>query len=382
LVIAYPNKEPSLTGPFMQDVLDLTKDLIRFKSMLSRPDEINRCADFVERFLKDIGASCKRIERDGVPSIAALPGPDFAPILLMSHIDVVDAPDQLFEPVEKDGKLYGRGSFDDKYAVALSMILFRKHLYKARKEGRAQEDLSLGILITGDEEAGGHKGAEEALKTIRTDFCIALDGGNVRKIVIKEKGVLRLKLISRGKAAHGSRPWLGENAIEKLFEDYQSIKTFFHEESPEHWHKTINFSIIHAGKSANQVPDLAEAVFDIRYTEKDDVDALVKQMRHKIKGELLVEMKEPLFLAGESAYLDLLLDISRNTTVGFEHGASDARFLEEHGTPGIVWGADGDQSAHADDEHLNLESCDDLYRILDVFVGRASEVRDRINKIP
>jgi succinyl-diaminopimelate desuccinylase len=379
-VIASVDKEPPLKGAFMQDLLDLTKDLVRFKSMLSMPDEINRCADFIERFLKDIGASCKRIECDGVPSIAALPGPDFAPVLLMSHIDVVDAPDQLFEPVEKDGKLYGRGSIDDKYAVALSMILFREHLYKARKEGQAQGDLPLGILITGDEEGGGHKGAKEALKTIRTDFCIALDGGNVRKIVTKEKGVLRLKLVSRGKAAHGSRPWLGENAIEKLFEDYQGIKSFFQEEAPEHWHKTINFSIINAGKSENQVPDLAEAVFDIRYTEKDDVDALVKQMRDKIKGELLVEMKEPLFLGGESAYLDLVLDISKDTTLGFEHGASDARFLKEHGIPGIVWGANGDQSAHAYDEHLNLESFYELYRILDRFIGRVSEVRRHIHK--
>ena len=188
----------------MQDVVELTKDLIRFRSMLSRPDEINRCADFIERFLKDIGTTCKRMECGGVPSIAALPRTDYAPILLMSHIDVVDAPDPLFEPVERDGKLYGRGSIDDKYAVALSMVLFREHLKKARKEGKGQGDLPLGILITGDEEAGGHKGAKEALKRIRTDFCIALDGGSVRKIVTKEKGVLRLKLLSRGKAAHGS----------------------------------------------------------------------------------------------------------------------------------------------------------------------------------
>jgi len=359
----------------MKDLLDLTKDLIRFKSMLSRPDEINRCVEFIERFLKDAGATCKRIECDGVPSIAALPKPDFAPVLLMSHMDVVDAPDELFEPAEKDGKLYGRGSLDDKYAVALSMILFREHLYKARKQGKGQGDLPLGILITGDEEAGGHKGAKESLNTIRMDFCIALDGGNVRKIVTKEKGVLRLKLISKGKAAHGSRPWLGENAIEKLFEDYQSIKSFFREEAPEHWNKTINFSIIHAGKSANQVPDLAEAVFDVRYTEEDDVDSLVKQMREKIKGELMVEMKEPLFLGGESAYLDLLLDISKNTKLGFEHGASDARFLQEHGTPGIVWGPDGDLSAHAYDEHVNLDSVYELYGILDSFIGRAAEVK-------
>jgi succinyl-diaminopimelate desuccinylase len=364
----------------MKDLLNLTKDLIRFKSMLSRPDEINRCADFIERYLKDIGASCKRFECDGVPSIAAVPGTDFAPVLLMSHIDVVDAPDELFEPVEKEGKLYGRGSIDDKYAAALSMILFREYLHKAGKEGRAQKDLPLGILITGDEEGGGHKGAKEALKTIRTDFCIALDGGNIRKIVTKEKGVLRLKLIARGKAAHGSRPWLGENAIEKLFEDYQRIKAFFGDDAPEHWHKTINFSIIHSGKSENQVPDLAEAVFDVRYTEKDDVDTLVKQMREKIQGELLVEMKEPLFLGGESAYLDLLLDVSKKTTLGFEHGASDARFLKEHGTPGIVWGADGDQSAHSYDEHLNLESFYELYGILDNFFARTPEVRDKIKK--
>jgi succinyl-diaminopimelate desuccinylase len=362
----------------MQDLLDLTKELIRFKSMLSRPDEITRCVEFIERFLKDVGATCKRMECDGVPSIAALPGSDFAPVLLMSHIDVVDAPDELFEPVEKDGKLYGRGSFDDKYAAALSMILLREHLYKAKREGRTQTDLPLGILITGDEEAGGFKGAKEALKRIRTDFCIALDGGNVRKIVTKEKGVLRLKLISRGKAAHGSRPWLGENAIEKLIGDYQSIKAFFREETPEHWHKTINFGLINAGKSVNQVPDLAEAVFDIRYTEKDDVDALVNQMRQKIKGELLMELKEPLFLGGESPYLDLLLDISKGTTLGFEHGASDARFLREHGTPGIVWGPDGDLSAHAYDEHVNLDSLYELYGILDRFIGRANEVKGKV----
>ncbi|MGE5839674.1 MAG: M20 family metallopeptidase [Deltaproteobacteria bacterium] len=362
----------------MKDLLDLTKNLIRFKSMLSRPEEIERCVDFIEQFLKAIGATCKRIECGGVPSIAALPQPDFAPVLLMSHIDVVDAPEELFEPVEKEGKLYGRGSVDDKYAAALSMVLFREHLQKARKEGKGQEDLPFGILITGDEEAGGHKGAKEALKAIRTDFCIALDGGNLRKIVTKEKGVLRLKLVSRGKAAHGSRPWLGENAIEKLFEDYQAIKGFFRDEDPEHWHKTINFSIIHAGKSANQVPDLAEAFFDVRYTEKDDVDTLVQQMRGKIKGVLSVEMKEPLFLGERSPYLDLLLEVSKGTTLGFEHGASDARFLQEHGTPGIVWGPNGDLSAHAYDEHVNLDSLYELYGTLDRFIGRANEVKGKL----
>jgi succinyl-diaminopimelate desuccinylase len=352
----------------VEEIVDLTKSLIRFKSMHSRPDEISACADFIGRYLSDRGVEWRRLDRDGVPSILALPKGREASVLLMSHIDVVDAPDALFEPYEKEGKLYGRGSIDDKYAAALSMILFNEHLRRCRKRGTGQQDLSFGILITGDEEVGGKKGAKEALAEVKAEFCIALDGGELGKIVTKEKGILRLRLISRGKTAHGARPWLGENAIDKLLSDYVKIKPFFDLAAPEHWHRTLNFSFIHAGKSVNQVPDFAEALFDIRYTENDDVDQLVEEMRKQVRGELVVEAMEPLFQCGGTPYLDLLLNIAKDTAVGFEHGASDARFLSDHGIKGIVWGADGDMSAHSQEEHLNVESAFSLYRILDEFL--------------
>jgi len=197
-----------------------------------------------------------------------------------------------------------------------------------------------------------------------------LDGGSLEKIVAKEKGVFRLKLISRGKSAHGARPWLGENAIEKLIEDYLKIKPYFEETAPEHWHRTMNFSVVHAGKSANQVPDYAEAVFDVRYTENDDMDDIVEKIRGEIKGELRVEMKEPIFFGGDSPYLKSLLEISKKTKVGFEHGASDARFLAQYGMTGIVWGADGDQSQHSEKEHVNIPSVHALYGILDEFLSQ------------
>jgi succinyl-diaminopimelate desuccinylase len=352
----------------MEEIIELTKSLIRFKSMHSRPEEIRACAEFIGAYLSRSGVACKRIDRDGVPSVLALPKEKEATVLLMSHIDVVDGPEGLFEPYEKEGRLYGRGSIDDKYAAALSMVLFKEQLIRCKKQGRGQGDLGFGILLTGDEEVGGKKGAKEALKEVKTAFCIALDGGRLNKIVSKEKGILRLKLIGRGKTAHGARPWLGENAIEKLISDYLRIKPFFDLAAPEHWHRTLNFSIIHAGKSANQVPDHAEALFDIRYTENDDVDQLVEEMRKHIQGELVVESKEPLFHGGDSPYLDMLLKIARNTVVGFEHGASDARFLADHGIKGIVWGADGDMSQHSQEEHLNMESAFALYHILDEFL--------------
>ena len=366
----------------MQEIIELTKSLIRFKSMHSRPEEIRACAEFIGNYLSEHGATWRRLDRDGVPSILALPKEKEAAVILMSHIDVVDAPDALFEPHVKGSRLYGRGSIDDKYAAALSMVLFKEHLVRCRKQGGGQGDLSFGILVTGDEEIGGKKGAKEALAQVKAEFCIALDGGSLNKIVAKEKGVLRLKLISKGKTAHGARPWLGENAVEKLISDYLKIKPFFELTAPEHWHRTLNFSIIHAGKSVNQVPDYAEALFDIRYTESDDVEQLIEDLRKQIQGELAVQSREPLFQGGDSPFLDLLLSIAKGTTVGFEHGASDARFLSDYRIKGIVWGADGDLTQHSLEEHLNIESAFALYRILDEFVALVADSKEvRSNRV-
>jgi succinyl-diaminopimelate desuccinylase len=352
----------------MPDVVGFTQDLIRFKSMHSRPEEIRACMDFMENFLGRRGISYRRIEQNGFPTLLVLRPDGSAPVLLMSHIDVVDAPEELFEPRVENGRLFGRGSIDDKYAAALSLTLVVELMEKLKARGRTQDDLPCGLLISGDEEIGGHNGAQAALSHLRADFAIALDGGNLRKLVTKEKGIVRLKLIGRGKTAHGARPWLGENAIENLIDDFFKIKRHFEETGPGHWHRTLNFSRIQAGKAANQVPDYAEALFDIRFTENDDMDAVVACIRREIKGEVEIVEREPLFQGGNSPYLDRLLAVAGSPELGAEHGASDARFLSEFGIPGVVWGPDGDNSAHAMDEHVNIDSLLALHKILDDFL--------------
>ena len=355
----------------MEEIITLTKDLIRFRSMHSEPEEIKRCAGFIETYLEKHGIEYWRYDYGNIPSILVMPEIVKTPILLMSHIDVVAAPDELFHPIEKDGKLFGRGSIDDKYAAALSLVLVKNHVEQLRSNGKTQKDLPFGVLITGDEEIGGANGAKKVINDVKTEFCVALDGGIPAKIVIKEKGILKLKLVSKGKAAHGARPWLGENAIDNLIEDYLKLKKHFTKSTPDHWHRTLNFSMIQAGKSFNQVPERAEALFDIRYTELDDIDGLVSEMQNEIKGQLTVVTRGNIFDGGQSPYLDLLLNIAENTEVGFEHGASDARYLMDHGINGIVWGANGDMSAHAIDEHVNIESVFELYRLLDEFVTQS-----------
>jgi succinyl-diaminopimelate desuccinylase len=366
----------------METIIDLLSRLVAIPSTHSRPEEIDHCADTIVDWLEARRIECRKRVRNGVPTITALPAPDRTAILLMSHIDVVEAPPALFRPRRQGDRLYGRGTIDDKYAVALSMQLMHDHLERLRAEGRGQADLGFGLMITGDEEVGGKNGAKPTLAEIRADFAIALDGGRLDKVIVKEKGILRLKLVSRGRAAHGARPWLGTNAIEALVKDYQMLRAHFQETAPGHWHRTLNWSVVQAGQSVNQVPDRAEAIFDIRFTENDDPEALVADLREKLEGEIEILTLDPVFQAGTSPHMDRLREIVPEADWGREHGASDARFLAANGIPGIVWGADGNMSQHTADEHVELRSIARLYAYLDRFLRRPSGLGQDARVIP
>jgi succinyl-diaminopimelate desuccinylase len=354
----------------MTEIIDLTRELVQFKTMHSRPDEIWQCAAFIEHYLKRLGIPCNRFEYGNALAVSALPQSNKTPVLLMSHMDVVDAPDSLFTPVIKDNKLYGRGCFDDKYAVALSLILLKNTLERLRKKGRGQEDLSFGILITGDEEIGGFNGAKKILGDIQTDFCIVLDGGSVENIVVKEKGIITVKLLSGVKADPGRKPRIEKNALEVLKADIAGWKTYFVRAAPEHWHRKVICNSIQPLTSDCDVPDVAEAQLEIWYTQTDDVERMLLTMQSELYSDIIIEHVEPVFDDGASQHLTWLLDISKKTRIGFEDGANDSRFLSRFGIKGIVWGADGDHSQHTLHEHVSIDSIYELYGLLDTFVRR------------
>lgn len=355
------------------EILELTRQLIEIPSTSSRRDDIHRCADFICQWLKENGINHEPHIIEDVPSISVLPRPGQAPILVMSHFDVVEVMNtRLFEPWIEDGCLFGRGAIDDKYAVALSMVLFREHLQRLKAAGGGQQDMPFGLLLSGDEETGGANGVGALIETIDSEFCIAIDGGGPELIVNKEKGILQLKITATGKAAHGARPWLGENAFDNLVHDYLKLKSIFTEQaqdqSGDHWHKTMVLSNLHVGNgSINVVPDKAEAFFDIRYTEHDDPDAILTEITSCIDSEVEVLAKEPVFASEPSPYIELLASHFDNARIGFEHGASDARYLSERGIPGAIVGAEGETSQHTENEHIVLASLYQLYNRLDGF---------------
>lgn len=357
----------------LNEIIELTSQLIRFKTMHSCPEEIAACATFIMDWCAKNDIHATLIEHNKVPSIVVMPDArNKAPLAFMAHIDVVDADDALFEPRIEGDMLHGRGAGDDKYAVALSLILFRDHLKKLRAQGLDQKDMVFGIIITGDEETGGFNGAAHVLTLVQCDYVIALDGGSPKRMVLQEKGIINLTLTAHGTAAHGARPWLGVNAIDTLMEDYTAIKALFTGTAPNHWHPTVNLGIIRAGESVNQVPGKAVAQFDIRYTEQDDPKAIIANIRNAVQSEVLVERIEPVFASPKSPYTERLLALAQAEAVQ-EHGASDARYLQDNNMAGVVWGAEVFGSIHTAHEHVSISSIGFLHESLTQLITEMEE---------
>lgn len=352
----------------MQEIVTLTKRLMEFKSTESRPEAKERCAEFIESYIRDMGLTPQRFEDEGVVSIAWVPE-NGAKVLLMSHYDVVDGPKALFEAREEDDALHGRGSLDDKYAVALSLVLLKRWKERFGKEGKDLSDLPVGMLVTGDEEIGGRHGAQVVLDKIDAEFAIALDGGNVEQIITKGKGIIKAVLTTTGKTAHGATPWEGENAIEKLVDDLAVVRHLFPQKRDDHWEATLNIGEIDGGSAFNQVPDEAWAILDIRYTEEDDIERILEEIEHRCQGTLTIEMRDPPFDGGKSEMASDLLELT-SADIGRVFGATDARHLSLHGIDGVVWGANGKETFHSDDEHVEIPSIRMLFSHLDRFIER------------
>jgi len=138
-------------------IADLHK-LISIPSISSMPEhdaDVAACAEAVAGLFQDLGASeVKFLEGGGKPAVwANFPGPEGTPtVLLYAHYDVQPTGDieawtsPAFEPTERDGRLYARGSADDKGGVALHLAALRVF--------NGAPPVGVKVFIEGEEEIG------------------------------------------------------------------------------------------------------------------------------------------------------------------------------------------------------------------------------------
>nr|MBA3826004.1 M20/M25/M40 family metallo-hydrolase [Ktedonobacterales bacterium] len=217
---------------------------------------------------------------NGKPSILFTTGNVPPRILLCGHLDVVEAIHQDYTTSQTtETQLSGRGTADMKGPIAAMLDIMEY-----------EPVTGMGLLLTTDEEVGGIDGVAHVLGQIpwRPEVVILPDGGANMQLVTEQKGLLHLRLEAFGTAAHGSRPWKGDSAIDRLYRGYQKlIRAYPQPTSEDDWRISIMLSELHGGLTPNSVPWMAEASLDIRFPATYNAGEIVKHIR-KIVAQLAI----------------------------------------------------------------------------------------------
>jgi len=358
----------------INQIISLTKRLISIPSTKDNPKEIKRALELALTQLKEF--TVERFESNGSPSALIYLGKtrqEKFKIILNGHLDVVPATAEQFTPKDINGRLYGRGADDMKAATAALILLFKDTV------GRLNYPLALQLVT--DEEMGGNNGVRHQIdKRVRGDFFITGESTNL-DIKNEAKGVIWLKIITGGKAAHGAYLWLGDNALWKLKKILDKIEKEFPVPAKETWKTTINLAKISTSNlTANKVPDYAEALLDIRYISSE-AKTISKKIRRLVGDQAKIEFieNEPVHYSDkDDQYIQTLKKITRKN-LGREikiikgHGASDARHYSRVGIAGVEFGPVG-AGLHSDNEWVNLKSLESYYQILKQFLLSYCEV--------
>src|SRR3954451_1655578 len=270
------------------ELVVLAKRLISYETC--EPEAISKAAGFVEGWLEARGIEAERDEARGLPVIKAEVGPEEAPtVVLHGHLDVVPGFPGQFEPRVEGDKLYGRGAYDMKGAIAAMLVV------TAAMRGQDRVQVRLGIVGDEESEEDAERGSDHLVDTGFTgDFAITGEPTDLH-IGIEAKGVLALRLEVGGTAAHGATPWLGDNAVLNAIDVFRSIESLpFARHSSELFDRpSINLGRIWGGDALNKVPDRCVIDVDIRYLPGQDPEGILEQIRGLEDAEVVKSFPRP-----------------------------------------------------------------------------------------
>jgi succinyl-diaminopimelate desuccinylase len=350
------------------ELVALAKRLISYETV--DPETISEAAGFIKGWLEARGIEAERDEVRGLPVIRAEVGPESAPtVVLHGHIDVVPGLRDQFEPRIEGDRLYGRGAYDMKGALAAMLV--------TAAAMREQQGVRVRLGIVGDEESeeGEERGSDHLVDSGFTgDFAITGEPTDLH-IGVEAKGVLALRLQVAGTAAHGATPWLGDNAVLNAIDVFRSIESLpFARHSSELFDRpSINLGRIWGGDALNKVPDLCVIDVDIRYLPDQDPSAVLDEVRG-IDGIEAASLftRPPATVDRESIFVRALRQSAAEhhdgepMSVGRD-GASDAVSFLRVGVPAVEFGPVG-AGHHGPREWVSVSSLEAYRQALESFL--------------
>ncbi len=349
----------------------LTERLVTYDT--STLEGMQSAAGFVKGWLEARDVEVTGEMHNGRPVLAATVGPAGVPtIVFHGHLDVVPASPELFTPRIDGDRLYGRGAYDMKGGLAAMMC--------ALHDVAAQDGVRVHFLCVSDEESEETDEQRGSTHLVRQgyigDFAITGEPTDLH-IGVQAKGVLVLRIEVEGTSAHGSTPWIGDNAVVKAIDVFRQIESlpFARESSDLFDRPSINLGRIAGGDAINRVPDSCVVDVDIRYLPGQDADAILADIndldgatatRTFHRHPVMVDREDPYVRALGAGIARVIGRSDEQISVG-RHGASDATAFLDVGIPAVECGPTGD-GHHGPDEWVSIRSLSQYRRALVEFV--------------
>jgi acetylornithine deacetylase len=366
--------------------IDLLADLVRINSV--NPNYAGgvpeaTIAGYVEAFFRSRGIEVASLpvlpDRPNV--IARIPGCDSSRrVILEAHLDTVSVDGMEispWDPIVRDGKLYGRGACDTKGGMAAMMSAVASI---AAEQIRPACEVVFAATI--DEEYS-FRGVAAFCQGLTADAAIVAEPTSLQQ-VIASKGLVRFKVETRGRSAHSAKPHLGLNAIEHMARVIDAIRAdsgrLCESPHPLLGPPTCNIGVIRGGVQINLVPASCEIEIDRRLLPQESVHDVLDHYRALV-ARVANENPDMRVLLHTPMLTDLPLETEPSSTavqtmtrvlndLGLDSRAmgvpfcSDASKFGAIGIPSIILGPGSIDQAHAAVEYIE---CDQVKTAVEIY---------------
>jgi acetylornithine deacetylase len=305
--------------------------------------------------------------------------------MLGGHLDTVSLTNYDSDPLDPrihDGRMYGRGTFDMKGGIAAMMAA----AVRATAHGPLRGDVILACVA--DEEYAS-SGTEEVLESFTADAAIVTEPSHL-EVTLAHKGFAWFDVEIEGRAAHGSRPELGIDAIAKAGHFLVALEELAQRltQGPAHpllGTGTVHASVIHGGAEPSTYPAHCRITLERRTVPGESADSVERELT-AVLDRLAATVpdfryrltrgvhREP-FEADPEALIVRTLTRHAEQTLGHppvvraEPFWTDCALLARAGIRCLLFGVDG-AGAHAATEYVDLASLD---RLTDILTGTIAD---------
>jgi acetylornithine deacetylase len=356
---------------------ELAAELVRIDSV--NPELVpggageGELARFVSGWLADAGLEVEVEEvAPGRPNVVgrARGAGGGSTLLLNAHMDTVgyEGMESPLEPRVEDGRLYGRGAYDMKGSLAAIMV--------AAAEA-AQAGLRGDVLVAAvvDEEVYSI-GAEAVARRHRADAAIVAEPTGL-EVVVAHKGFVWLEVETKGRAAHGSRPDLGEDAIVGMGDVLTGLgrlaeSLLVNSSHPLLGSGSVHASLISGGAELSTYPDSCVLSLERRTVPGETAELVESQVRELAPGAEVrtTFVREPFEVGRDEPIVKSVVRHAGEPEIAGVPFWADSAVFAAAGIPTVVYGPGG-EGAHAEVEWVALA---DLERCKDVYVAVAKEL--------